>query len=144
MNLARLDMVPLPRPDRLFRTPSDEDEFALGDDSPVLCVVRVVRNLRARRIGSEQYLTVRGSKSKRIERTVEGREGTDSAGEVMVRQADILRRASQRIGLQLQQTALTANAMLQKARRQEATEFRYAELSVGSCKPCWAAPRYRI
>ncbi len=46
--------------------------------------------------------------------------------------------AAQRIGLQLQRTALTVNAMPQKSRRQNATEFRNAQLSVGSCKPLLA------
>ena len=42
---------------------------------------------------------------------------------------------SQRIGFQLQQAALTVSAMPQKPRRQDATELRNAQLSVGSCKP---------
>ena len=42
-------------------------------------------------------------------------------------------RAAQRVGLQLQQTALTVNAMPQKSRRQNATEFRNAQLSVVRC-----------
>ncbi len=41
---------------------------------------------------------------------------------------------AQRTGLQLQQPALTVNAMPQKSRRQNATELRNAQLSVVSCK----------
>ncbi len=40
-----------------------------------------------------------------------------------------------RIGLQLQQVALTVNAAPRKSRRQDATGFRNVQLSVVSCKP---------
>ena len=43
--------------------------------------------------------------------------------------------AAQRIGLQLQQTALTVSAMPRKSQCQNATELRNAQLSVVSCKP---------
>ncbi len=51
-------------------------------------------------------------------------------------------RAVQRIGLQLQQTALTVIAMPQESRRQKATEFRNAQLSVVSCKPLLGGDHY--
>ncbi len=52
-----------------------------------------------------------------------------------VHPAGVLARAAQRIGLQRRRTALTVNATPQKSRRQNAIEFRNAQLSVVSCKP---------
>jgi hypothetical protein len=49
--------------------------------------------------------------------------------------------AVQRIGLQLQRTALTVNAMPQKPRRQNATERRNAQLAVVGCKPLLSGKR---
>jgi hypothetical protein len=46
-------------------------------------------------------------------------------------------REAKRIGLQLQRTALTVSVMPQKSRRQNATQFRNAQLSGGSCKPSY-------
>jgi hypothetical protein len=63
----------------------------------------------------------------------------DGAGEQEARESDSgpahSYLAAQRIGLQLQQTALTVSATVLKSRRQNATEFRNAQLSVVSCKP---------
>ncbi len=53
MNLTCFEVVPLPRPAALLRTIRNEDEFALGDHTAVLSVVRVVRDLGARWIGCE-------------------------------------------------------------------------------------------
>ena len=50
--------------------------------------------------------------------------------------------AAQRIGVQLQQTALTVDATPQKSRCQNATEFRNAQLSVVRCKPLLGSMRF--
>jgi hypothetical protein len=60
---------------------------------------------------------------------------------VSVTVAHALHPAAHRIGLQLQQTALTVSAMPQQSRRQNATEVGSAQLSVVSCTPLLVGER---